>query len=48
LLPAIFCAATAGIAWFGPKWKFSLRTLLIGMTVLAALLGLAIVASRGS
>jgi hypothetical protein len=43
--PVVLCAALAVSPWL--RWRFRLRTLLIGMTVVAALLGLAI-ALRGS
>jgi hypothetical protein len=43
---ALATAALTATPWL--RWRFSLRTLLIGMTVVAVVLGLAIVASRGS
>jgi hypothetical protein len=39
-LLAILIAMGAWILWIGPKWKFSLRTLLIATTLVAVVLGL--------
>jgi hypothetical protein len=36
--PTFLCGALAALPWL--RWQFSLRTLLIGITVVAALLGL--------
>ena len=43
-VPALFFAGVAGMSW--ARVKFSLRTLLIAMTLLALLLGLAVWAAR--
>jgi hypothetical protein len=43
-LLVLFLAALGCAPWL--RWRFSLRTLLIGMTLIAALLGLAIWAAR--
>jgi hypothetical protein len=38
--PALLAAVLAASPWI--KWRFSVRTLLIGMTIIAAILGLAV------
>jgi hypothetical protein len=43
-LPLVFAAALAAFPWL--PWRFSLRTLLIGMTALAVVLGAAVWASK--
>jgi hypothetical protein len=43
-LAVAFASSLVAIPWL--RWQFSLRTLLIGMTVVAAALGLVIVLSR--
>jgi hypothetical protein len=45
-LPVLIAALLSVTPWL--HWRFSLRTLLIGMTVVAILLGLTLWASRGS
>jgi hypothetical protein len=45
-LPVPFLAVAAGIPWIRLKWKFSLRTLLIAMTLVAVALGAVIYASK--
>jgi hypothetical protein len=41
-LPAFLCAALALIPWFSRCWRFSVRTLLIAMTLVVVALGLII------
>jgi hypothetical protein len=45
-LPAVLSAALAVIPWISRSWRFSLRTLLIGMTVVAVALSLIFALSR--
>jgi hypothetical protein len=45
-LLAILIAAGSWIPWLEPKWKFSLRTLLIATTLIAVVLGLIVYAAR--
>jgi hypothetical protein len=40
LFPVVILGALAALPWL--RWRFSLRTLLIGMTVVAVILGLAL------
>jgi hypothetical protein len=44
--PALLCAALAVIPWISRSWRFSLRTLLIAMTLAAAGLGLIVAFGR--
>jgi hypothetical protein len=43
-LPALFLAAIAVIPWISRSWRFSLRTLLIALTLVAVGLGVIVVA----
>ena len=45
-LPALLSAALAVIPWISRSWRFSLRTLLIAMTLIAVVLGLIVWLSR--
>ena len=44
-VPLLFCGMVAGVVWVLPS-KFSLRTLLIAMTLVAVVFGLIVYASR--
>jgi hypothetical protein len=45
-LPALLSVAIAVIPWTSRTWRFSLRTLLIGMTVVALAVGLLVASTR--
>jgi phosphotransferase system glucose/maltose/N-acetylglucosamine-specific IIC component len=47
-LLALLSAALAVIPWISRSWRFSLRTLLIATTLVAVLLGVAVMMLRGS